>query len=322
MTNSVKVTVICLCHNQAPYVQEAIQSVVDQTYRPIELIIVDDASHDGSVEKICQILPQLPTNIELKVLFWRAHVGNCKAFNKALQMATGKYVIDLAADDLLLPERIAQQVKIFENAPEEVGVVFSDAWIGDAQARPLYTFYRRNAQGKLIEQVPSGDVYCQILERYCICAPTMMMRRSVLAALGGYDETLVYEDYDFWVRSARKWKYIFLDQITTIKRKVPRSHGDKIYQWGFSPYRCSTLQVCRKAILLNRTPQENEALARMISYQMRLCLRHFDFDNLEAFYRLLSSTRSVKITDWLIALPALVKKVFKKNNRCKPKAQI
>lgn len=303
--NSPTVSVICLCHNQAAYVQDAIRSVIGQTYRPLELIVVDDGSRDDSVVKIKEILPQVPPDINLKTLFIRENIGNCKAFNRALCLASGAFIIDLAADDWLLPERIAEQVVAFRNASDRVGVVFSDVWLADEQGRPQRTFYRRNPAGKLTESVPSGDIYAELLFRHCICSPGMMMRRDLLQQLGGYDETLTYEDYDFWVRSSRRWHYLFVDSISTVKRELPDSHGKKMYRTGFSPHRESTLRVCRKAAALNRNAAENQALARMVRYQMRLCLRMRDWQNLQGFYDLLKSIDRVGIFDKIIALPLL-----------------
>ncbi|WP_448518661.1 glycosyltransferase [Rhodoflexus sp.] len=309
--NSPKVSVICLCYNQAAYVQEAIRSVIAQTHRPIELIIADDGSSDGSVQTIRSLLPEIPSDISLKTIFLSQNLGNCKAFNHAFRMATGTYVIDLAADDLLLPDRIAQQVAAFTAAPPETGVVFSDAWIADTQARPQRTFYRRDTAGNLREAVPSGNIYTELLYRHCICAPTMMIRKAVLDELGGYDESLSYEDYDFWVQTARRWHYLFIDQITTIKREIPQSHGKKMYRKGFSIHRQSTLKVCQKAKALNQTAAENAALARMVRYQMRLCLRYRDWINLQGFYSLLQQITTITATDRLTVLPLLFSRLFR-----------
>lgn len=303
--NSPKVSVICLCYNQAKYVQDALHSVAVQTYRPIELIVADDGSSDDSVEHIRKILPQIPPEIAVNTLFLSHNTGNCTAFNQAWQMATGDFIIDLAADDLLLPTHVAEQVAAFQNAPPEVGVVFSDVWIADEAAKPQRTFYKRDTQGQLAEKVPTGDIYMDLLYRHCICTPAMMIRNQVLQQLGGYDENLSYEDYDFWVRSSRNWQYLFVNSITVIKRQVSGSHSKKMYRKGFSRHRHSTLQVCRKAAALNRKKSEDAALARMVRYQMRLCLFQKDFINLQGFYELLQKISKIGITDYLLALPLL-----------------
>ena len=83
------------------------------------------------------------------------------------------------------------------------GVHFCDVELLDESGKSFGTHYQRDKDGKLMVPVPSGDIYSELVERYLISAPSMMMRRTVLEELDGYDEDLTYEDFDFWVRSAR-----------------------------------------------------------------------------------------------------------------------
>src|SRR4051812_17801652 len=108
------VTVICLCYNQEKFVREAFYSVLRQTYRNIQIIVVDDASTDESVKEIQSILPADILFIPLEM-----NLGNCKAFNKALTYANGKYIIDFATDDVMTLQRIEKQVQFFESLGDE-----------------------------------------------------------------------------------------------------------------------------------------------------------------------------------------------------------
>ena len=90
------VTVICLCYNHVRFLERALDSVFSQSYPSIELIVVDDASADDSPVLIHRLLIDRP---EVKFIALQKNVGNCKAFNMALANATGKYVVDLSADD-------------------------------------------------------------------------------------------------------------------------------------------------------------------------------------------------------------------------------
>lgn len=267
-------SVICLCHNQASYVKEAMESVWDQTYPAIELIVVDDGSSDGSAEKIRQLLLN---KSEVQFLALPENVGNCKAFNLGLQKSKGKYIIDLAADDVLLPERVEEGVKALEAAGEDFAVHFSDALYINHQGRFIKQHYRHAKEGVLSEKVPQGWVYADILQRYFICTPTMMMRRSVLDALGGYDESLAYEDFDFWLRSAREWQYCFTDKVLVKKRVVPGSWSSRQYEKKSRQLE-STLKVCRKAKELNRSKEEAGALAKRLDYEIRQAIRYKHFD--------------------------------------------
>src|SRR5690606_2392531 len=119
--------------------------------------------------------------------------GNTRAFNQAWHAAKGEFIIDFATDDVLLPNRVTEQVAAFQKLDEAYGVVYSDAEYIDDSGNHVRYHCQRNAAGEVISFAPSGDVFRHLLERYFVCPPTMMMRRRVLEDLNGYDETLAYE---------------------------------------------------------------------------------------------------------------------------------
>ena len=189
------VSIICLNHNQGIFLTDALNSVLEQTYRNFELLIVDDGSTDDS-EEIIKHYKRLHPEIEIFLL--EESIGNCKAFNIGLKVASGKYIIDLAADDILFPQRLELQVQEFEKLEEEYTMCFTGAVHIDEQGKVTNNHYKRSEIGILKETVPTGDVYKDVIERYFICTPTMMMRASHLIEMGGYDEELNYEDFDYW----------------------------------------------------------------------------------------------------------------------------
>jgi glycosyltransferase involved in cell wall biosynthesis len=258
------VSVICLCYNHARFVEEAIRSVLSQTYSNIQLIVVDDASQDNSVEIISRIAKENPRIIFISQ---KENTGNCRAFNQGLTKASGEFIIDLAADDILLADRVEKGVEFFNRQKDEVGVLFSDAeWIDEA-GRHLYFHSQRFPH----ETVPQGDVYIHLIEKYFICSPTMMFRKSVIDYLGGYDETLAYEDFDFWIRSSRVFLYGYSPEVSVKKRVVEGSMSKK--QFRNSEQQRSTFKVCKKIKGLNRNQQEVGALKRRIKYEVGVNLR-------------------------------------------------
>ena len=125
MQNKSLVTVICLCYNHENFVTESLFSVMNQDYAFVELIIVDDCSTDNSKNIIKKWLLDYP---EVRFISNEINLGNTKSFNKALQCAKGDYIIDLAADDVLLPNCISLQVKAFENSAfKNLGIVYGNA---------------------------------------------------------------------------------------------------------------------------------------------------------------------------------------------------
>ena len=259
------VTVICVCFNQAPFVAEAILSVMRQTYQPVQLVVVDDGSNDDSVEAINECIDRYPQIIFLRLT---ENNGYCRAFNQALKHATGEYIIDFAADDVLLPDRIKEGITALTQAGERYGVHFSDAdWISE-DGSLVYRHSRRFPH----HSIPQGDVYKDLVERFFICSPTMMFRRKVIDSLGGYDESLEYEDFDFWIRSSRSFMYCYTPEVLVKKRIVSNSMSQKQFKI-FSPQLPSTFKVCEKILALNRTAAEQKALSRRILYEMRVSLR-------------------------------------------------
>lgn len=263
-----KVSVICTCYNHEKYVAESIQSVMDQGYQNYELIVVDDGSTDGSVPLIEAFKKKYPAIIFIKL---EKNVGICKAFNTAFKICSGDYIVDLAADDILLPARLSRGIECFLGLAIDYGVVFSDAeWVNEKGSH-LYFHSAKFPH----DDVPQGDVYKDLIERYFICSPAMMFRRAVVEYLDGYDESLTYEDFDFWIRSSRHFKYYYDPQILVKKRKVRNSLSHKQLKI-LNKHSYSTYRVCTKILELNRTMEEQRALRKRIQYEIRQSIRTLD----------------------------------------------
>lgn len=261
------VSIICLCYNHEAYVAEAIASAINQSYGNIELIVVDDASTDNTqseIKKLAQIHG-------FKTHFNTTNLGNCKSFNIGLALASGKYIIDLAADDQLMTERVEVGVTSLEKHGAEYGVHFCDVELIDEKGKSLGTHFRRDSHGNLREVVPTGDIFNILVERYFISTPSMMMRKKLLDELGGYDENLSYEDFDFWVRSSRNYKYAFTDQVLIRKTMLPKSLSTLQHQKK-NKHLLSTAIVCEKAYKLCETKKEKKALIKRINYELKWSL--------------------------------------------------
>ena len=255
------VSVVCLCYNHARFVEEAIQSVLNQRYSNVQLIVIDDHSTDKSIEAIDKFISG---NKAVEFVPLPSNLGNCRAFNIGLEKAKGDFIIDLAGDDVLMPDRIEMGVRNLESLGKEVGVQFSDAELINENGAHLGYHSDRFRH----DSIPQGDIYKEVLSRYFINSPTMMMRRQVLEELGGYDGALAYEDFDFWVRSSRICKYSYIPEPLVRRRILSTSLGQRQYRTGSDQLR-STLTVCRKAFDLNKTEDEHAALRKRIVYEMR-----------------------------------------------------
>lgn len=299
MSKQPLITVVCLSFNHKKYVEEALNSVLGQTYPAIELIVIDDASKDGSAEIIAHFLENCEEKIPISFFPLPNNLGNCRAFNIGLAHAKGKYLIDLAADDMLMPNCIEKQVNAFEKLDESFGVVFSDVYYIDANSEIIQTHFLRDTNGVLTQAVPQGDIYRQILAKSFISAPSMMIRKKVLEELVGYDEELSYEDYDFWVRSARNYQYFFLDEIVVKKRVLKNSHGLSFYLKN-NKHLLSTFKVHQKAYIQNHSAEENLALAISVRYHLRLSFYTEHFELVKEFTNLLKKLDKINWKDQFV----------------------
>ncbi|KAA9339614.1 glycosyltransferase [Hymenobacter busanensis] len=288
------VTIVALCHNHASFIAEALDSVAAQTYSNLEVWLVDDASTDGSQALLRQYADQHP---DWHLLLLPENVGNCRAFNQAFFQSRGAFVIDFATDDVLLPERVARQVAFLQQQGPRCGMAYHDCALIDAQGRYLRNYYQRDAAGRIVKPVPaSGEVFAEVLRRYFICTPSMMMRRETLLELGGYDETLAYEDFDFWVRASRNWEFHFQDELLTRRRRLAQSMSSRAYRPG-DPYVASTIRTCRRALALCQTSDERAALATRLRWELRQAVRFRHRAEAWQLYDLLAQTGSVTLQD-------------------------
>ena len=283
------VTVIALSYNHASYIKEALESVYNQTYSNIELIIVDDASTDASAALIEASIKGRSTQF----LRNDSNAGNCKSFNKAYAVSKGKYIIDFALDDIMYPTRIEKQVALFQQSANEVGVVFTNVDIVDEAGNLVHTHYPAFHHKSHVSQIPEGNVFDVVLSQYYINPVSMMFRREVVEQLNGYDETLAYEDFDFWIRSSRFFEYRYIPEILSAKRNVPTSLSTQFYKVHQAAMFASTLKVCKKAWWLCTSEIEKQALVKRCRYEARQAYRYKYKSLVEEYLILLKQHDSV-----------------------------
>ena len=184
-------------------------------------------------------------------------------------------------DDVLKSNRIEEGVNILMDAGDDYGVTFSDAQYIDEHGNPM----RLHSEQFPHNSIPCGDVYTELIQRYFICSPTMMFRKLVLDSLKGYDEALAFEDFDFWIRSSRNFKFIYSSSVLVGKRVLSTSMSATQFHRS-NPQRWSTLEVCKKIKGLNRTKEEVGALKRRLHYEVGVSLKSLDFKLAFSFWKL------------------------------------
>nr|WP_314839209.1 glycosyltransferase [uncultured Flavobacterium sp.] len=272
------VSVICLCYNHEKFVQEGLESIVNQTHKNIEIIIVDDCSTDNSVADIEKWLVNYPNVIFISN---RVNQGNTKSFNTAFKRSTGSYIIDFATDDLLHPDCVATQLEQFKNSTyPNLGIVYGNAEMVFEDKTHFRYFFEVDQNKKRIQSQPTGDIYLGLLRLdNNVCSVSAMAKREVYEKLNGYNENLHYEDYDFWIRAARSYNFDYIDQILLQKRELKNSLSTYRFRRLNSKtqkYNRSTYKIVIHALKMNTTTEENKAVLNMIHHEMEIALRTID----------------------------------------------
>lgn len=182
-----RVSVIIPAYNVQPYIAEAVDSALGQSYHDVDVVVVDDGSTDGTV----RVLAQYGDGITLVT---QPNRGLPAARNAGIRASTGDVVALLDGDDTWLPERVERCVEVLLERPD-VGFVTTDASLIDARGADLGETY--------CDQVPFPRVrFAEAMVRQNMVYGSPLVRRSVFDAAGPFDETLTSggEDYDMWLR--------------------------------------------------------------------------------------------------------------------------
>ncbi len=211
------VTVCIVTYNSSEFIVEALDSVFDQSYQNIELIVSDDYSKDNTVE-VCQtwMATHFQRFVHAEVITVEKNTGVSANCNRGIRKGTGDFIKLFAGDDKLLPNCIEDNVS-YMLKHKDADLLFSDMKVfGQGQAgtniiSPAVFFHHfTKKQFKLWNLVYS-----------CLPAPACFMRREVYNRLGGFDETIAFmEDKPFWVKAIWAGCSLQYTNVTTVQYRV------------------------------------------------------------------------------------------------------
>jgi glycosyltransferase involved in cell wall biosynthesis len=189
------VSVLMSVHNTEKYLREAVDSILNQTFRDFEFIIIDDGSTDNSKE----ILEEYAAKDRRIRLIFRENRGVAKSCNEAIALSQGELIARMDADDISQPGRLETQITFLKEHPSCGCVGSSVIYIND------------RGQKLFVRHMPENHAeICQAhLMGYggMIVHPSAMLRRPALNFVAGYDESFTYaSDYDLWCRIAVKYE--------------------------------------------------------------------------------------------------------------------
>jgi len=229
------VSVAAINYNNSRTVVETLESIRNQSYNNIELIVIDDCSTENDVEVIQGWLETYER--PYKFIKHAVNRGISATYNSGLYAASGKYFTTIDTDDAMLPGRITAQVQILEATDERVAAVYSDAYVMDSNSNAIDgLFIERHRRFK---EIPSGNIYGALLQGNYIPVMSVLIKRSVFSDIGPYDEELYDNDFDMWLRISRKYDLIYSNTVSSRYRIRPGSLSFSItpQQWNYTDAR-------------------------------------------------------------------------------------
>ena len=220
-----RVSVVIPTYNRLSKVKDAIESVLNQTYRDFEFWVVDDGSTDGTDEALRAF------GNKIKYIS-QDNRGASAARNVGARVSRGKYLAFLDSDDLWEPEKLEIQVRCMEENSQFPLCYTDEVWIRKGiRVNPK----KRHAKY-------SGWIFEKCLPLCIISPSSALMKISLFNGIGGFDENLpVCEDYDFWLRVTCRYPVLFIDKKLIVKRG---GHADQLStrSWGNDRYRVMALE--------------------------------------------------------------------------------
>jgi alpha-1,3-rhamnosyltransferase len=235
-------------YNHAEYVGLGIESILAQTYKNHEIVVVDDGSSDNSLEILNSYAQKFPEQVRVFTHANHQNRGISITTNLAIEKSKGKFIALIGSDDVWEENKLALQVEILEQNPK-VGIVYSKAKIIDSQGK---------ATGSIIGQnfKKNRDQLAQILAKNFIPAPTVIFRRECFDRLGSFDETLVCSDWEMWLRILAHWEMAFIDEPLALYR---------VHQQNTSLGINAEIVVQRGLDVINRIAEKKEKIGGKLS---------------------------------------------------------
>ena len=206
------VSVLIPAYNHEKYIKKAIESVLNQTYKNIEVIVEDDCSTDNTVREIKKIKDK-----RLKTIFSKKNKGPVKTMNHLLSICKGDYIAILGSDDVWYPDKLEKQLPYFKN--KKIGAVFSMMDVVDENDRinendPIIEIFKNKNMSR------GQRMRCFFEKGNHLCHPTSIISRKAFEDIGYYNCAYrQLHDFDYWVRLTSKYDiYILNDKLIGYRR--------------------------------------------------------------------------------------------------------
>lgn len=216
------ISAIMPTHNYGQYIEDAIDSILKQTYHHFELIIVDDASTDNTQDLIHKFKDD-------RIIYLKRNECSCSgvvARNDGMAIAKGDLIAVTDADDINLPDRFERQVEFFKQH-QEIDLLGCGIIEVDTKGTPISDPITR-------PQFKKPEMYRQALLNYknVLIHPTLMFRKYILERISGYNDFVSSGDTEFMIRASRYFRFYNLNDVLVFYRKhgqsITKTYGDKL----------------------------------------------------------------------------------------------
>ncbi len=203
--NKPKITVLMAVHNGERYIRDAVDSMLSQTFRDFEFLIIDD----GSGDKTSDIINSYKDD-RIRFVHNKENIGMGESLNKGIRLALGDYIARMDCDDISIPNRLDEQFTFMENNPE---VVLCGSWVKTlGKVSHVWKF-----------PIENDEIKCRLLFDSVFVHSSVIMRKNILLEEGYFynKEFIGAEDYELWVRMSKKYNLANIGKVLLKYRIYP-----------------------------------------------------------------------------------------------------
>ena len=224
--NKYKISVVIPTLNRINTLQRALDSVINQTYKPAEIIVVDNGSSDGTLKFLREQYPKITILTENKI-------GVSSARNKGIKKSINQWIALLDSDDAWHPRKLEIQTSMLDSALKEYNLIHTDeVWFRNN--KHINQMKKHKKQG--------GYIFERCLSLCCISPSSVLFKKNILDKVGLFDESLpVCEDYDMWLKICSSEEVLFAQDKLTYKYGGHKDQLSKSY-WGMDRFRIKSIE--------------------------------------------------------------------------------
>ena len=215
------VTIGVASFNNGRYIVKLLDSILNQSYPYIELLIVDDCSTDNSISIIEEWISA--NNYPVQLTRRATNQGVVATFAELRRQARGEFTLWIGSDDWLLPHMVADTVAEFNRQGQACGAVYSDCLLVNDTGEVIKPSFLQHFNARFGPHFPEKNLRIALLSGFYVPTVTCMVRRHALEQIGPYDLMLHSEDLDTWLRLSMKWQFAYLPKVTAAYRVHEKS---------------------------------------------------------------------------------------------------